>query len=372
MEEGFFLTNNSVSLIDNCDISHNIAANQAGGVYLTSTAIATISGGTVIQFNTGITAGGLLVNMFATFTFIDSSMSFNTAINATGGFYCGTSNAITFSNYSLNNNSLLNKEDNVNCSNACSSNTICTSCNPECSLNGCPSGVYGLDCLSICPNCYSGTCNNTRNAVVPCVCNPGFDQSTNCTDCLLNNWGPTCSGNCSDCGYGTCNNTIKGNGKCICQEGFDPSINCNNCLPTLFGETCPATCFAPYCYGHGTCSYGIRGGGGCICDSLYDPVTYCKTTISTGTNPTIVIIAATLGSVIFLIIIVCAGFYISHRKLKRITSEVYVGKNINVEESYEYRAASPKFVMDSIKNNDDLVNAYDFKNLSYTSSDNTY
>jgi len=278
-------------------------------------------------------------------------------LDTTGGFYCATSNLVTFSNFSINNNSQLSKVNNVNCTNSCSSNSICTSCSPECSFNGCPSNVYGLDCLSICPNCNFGTCNNTRNSVLPCMCNPGFDPATNCSDCLFGNWGPTCSGNCINCGNGYCNNTIKGNGKCICPDGFDPSIGCSNCFPTLFGETCSAVCFSPYCYGHGNCSNGIYGSGGCNCDSLYDPTTYCRTTIvvPAGSVPIWVIVIAILGSVLFLTIIVCAGFVWANKKMKRIHNDVIVGHSIHLEKPYEYKDPVPRFVMENFNSTDEFT-----------------
>lgn len=101
-------------------------------------------------------------------------------------------------------------------------------------------------CSECTTNCNGhGLCDGTASPMQPttCVCDSNFNSSTNCGTCVL---GFDQESNCGDCesdffgldcqpcpdtecgGHGQCEGGVDGDGSCICEDGFDPSTDCES------------------------------------------------------------------------------------------------------------------------------------------------
>ncbi|CUF41097.1 GPI-anchored surface protein, putative, partial [Bodo saltans] len=154
----------------------------------------------------------------------------------------------------------------------------------------CAFGYAGSSCTVECPGgscnpCNSnGQCNQGSTGDGVCTCytdaSRGFWGLADCSECADNYYGAECKNGCSGVdsgvicsGQGYCLDGIAGSGACVCNLGYDNSTDCSTCDGAHYGDTCQLQCDGYVtatnlpCSGHGTCSSGVDGNGVCSCNS---------------------------------------------------------------------------------------------------------
>jgi len=254
-----------------------------GGIYYDS-AMSYMFNVSILQ-NIAPFGGGIYTSGSTILHLVGTSIQHNSA-NQGGGYYCSNGQSISISGI-LNNSQLITMNtSNIFCNQSCFGNAFCLEdCDYGCSY-GCPLNEWGASCQTC--DCINGNCSRYISSTVPCVCDPGFDSSKNCTACLSTIYGPNCSFTCSNClGASYCDSGLNGTGACICSNGkynltayclecingYDITTECTNCTSNFYGANCTNLCIGNC--NNGFCSYGINGTGECICYTNYDLLYNC-------------------------------------------------------------------------------------------------